>query len=45
MTTDKEIVEELARIYKELLEKQKPLDPEFAKILHENLWDLYERSD
>jgi hypothetical protein len=28
--------------YQQLMARQKPLDPEFEKILHENLWELYE---
>jgi hypothetical protein len=27
------------------IENAKPLEPEFAKILHDNLWDLYEFVD
>ena len=40
-----EVNKELNRIYHELLENSEPLDPEFAQILHDNLWDLYVRTE
>ncbi|NNM60410.1 MAG: hypothetical protein HKM04_11440 [Legionellales bacterium] len=32
----------LTNFYSLLLEKQEPLGDEFAKVLYENLWDLYQ---
>jgi hypothetical protein len=36
-------VESVSGFYEVLLAKQEPLGEEFSRILHENLWDLYER--
>lgn len=35
----------VAEFYQSLLVKQEPLGEPFQKILHENLWDLYESTD
>lgn len=35
------LIEQAEVIAKDLLENQKSLDPESAKILRDNLWDLY----
>lgn len=32
----------ISAFYTQLLSKQEPLDRDFEKILHDNLWDLYE---
>lgn len=32
----------ISDFYNQLLEKQEPLDENFEKLLHENLWNLYE---
>lgn len=32
----------VTKFYSQLLMNQEPLGEKFAKILHENLWDLYE---
>lgn len=37
-----EFEKEVSRFYARLLERQQPLGEEFEKVLHENLWDLYE---
>lgn len=34
--------QEVGVFYKRLLDSQEPLGQEFAAILHDNLWDLYE---
>jgi hypothetical protein len=34
--------DKIAEFYKHLLERQEPLPADFAKILNDNLWDLYE---
>lgn len=39
--SDTAIVNELKRIYAELVENQAVLHPEDSRLLHENLWDLY----
>jgi len=36
------IPEELKEFYDTLLKKQEPLGYEFEKLLHDNLWELYE---
>lgn len=36
-------VESVSGFYASLLAKQEPLGEEFSRILHENLWYLYER--
>lgn len=30
-------------MFEELIEQQEPLGEEFAKVLHDNLWELYAR--
>lgn len=35
----------LTRFALDLASKQKPLPPEFQKVLYENLWNLYASSD
>ena len=32
----------LGKFAKELAEQQEPLGQDFAEVLHENLWELYE---
>ena len=36
-------VESVSSFYMKLMASQKPLGTEFSRVLHENLWDLYER--
>lgn len=36
------LVETVSNLYTHLLAAQEPLGYEFAKVLHENIWDLYE---
>lgn len=36
-------VENISNFYGKLVTRQEPLGVEFSRILHENLWDLYER--
>ena len=36
-------VENISNFYGKLVARQEPLGIEFSRILHENLWDLYER--
>jgi hypothetical protein len=36
-------VESISKFYAKLVASQEPLGPEFSRVLHENLWDLYER--
>jgi len=40
---DQQLSDLMGEIYKQLAESQEPLGEEFARVLHENLWDLYER--
>jgi hypothetical protein len=35
--------QELAEVFEDFYKFQKPLDDEFAKVLSDNLWDLYIR--
>ncbi|HAT50924.1 MAG TPA: hypothetical protein DCS88_11405 [Alphaproteobacteria bacterium] len=37
-----EFLETISRFYEHLMEKQEPLGQEFAQVLADNLWDLYE---
>lgn len=39
---DEELFKALADFAKNLLQNQQILEPEFAKVIHDNLWDLYE---
>lgn len=41
-TTDQHQAEAISQVYTELLAKQQPLGYEFSKVLHDNLWNLYE---
>lgn len=41
MSTDKELADLLEQVAKKLREQSKPLEPEFQKIIYDNLWDLY----
>ena len=36
-------VESISNFYAKLVTSQEPLGAEFSRVLHENLWDLYER--
>lgn len=36
-------IETVSNFYAALLVRQEPLGEEFARVLHDNLWDLYER--
>ncbi len=36
-------VEDMSHFYAKLAAGQELLDAEFSRVLHENLWDLYER--
>ena len=36
-------VEGISNFYSRLADSQEPLAPEFSRVLHANLWDLYER--
>lgn len=38
-----EFVESISNFYANLASRQEPLGAEFSRVLHENLWDLYER--
>jgi len=38
-----QFVEGIANFYTRLVASQEPLGARFAHVLHENLWDLYER--
>lgn len=38
---DDHFLNEVSGFYARLLAEQKPLDPEFAALLSEDLWDLY----
>lgn len=38
--TEKEQIEILAKFAKNLTENQKDLEPEYAKLISDNLWDL-----
>lgn len=38
-----ELEEVVARVYAQLLAAQAPLQEEFERVLHDNLWELYER--
>lgn len=40
---DKSLTIEVAEAYERFAAIQKPLDPEFARLLTANLWDLYAR--
>ena len=40
---DKSLTIEVAEAYERFAASQKPLDPEFARLLSANLWDLYAR--
>ena len=40
---DQSLVTEVAETYARFAASQKPLDPEFARLLSANLWDLYAR--
>ena len=40
--SDEEFEKALAAFYTGLLAKQEPLGADFAKVLYDNLWDLYE---
>lgn len=40
---DRDMATEIANAYEQFAATQRPLEPEFAKILSENLWDLYAR--
>lgn len=36
---------ELRNCYLSLLKKQEPLGEDFEKVLYDNLWDLYQRTE
>lgn len=38
-----QFVESISNFYANLAARQEPLGTEFSRVLHENLWDLYER--
>ena len=38
-----QFVESISMFYTNLVSSQEPLGAEFSRVLHENLWDLYER--
>lgn len=38
-----QFVESISNFYTKLVVSQEPLGTEFSRVLHENLWDLYER--
>jgi len=38
-----QFVESVSNFYANLAARQEPLGAEFSRVLHENLWDLYER--
>lgn len=38
-----QFVESVSNFYAKLAARQEPLGAEFSRVLHENLWDLYER--
>jgi len=40
---DTQFEETVSSFYAQLVESQEPLGQEFERVLHENLWDLYER--
>jgi len=40
--TEKEMDGQIASFFKDLAAKQEDLPPDMAKILYDNLWDLYE---
>lgn len=42
---DREYLDSLQNFYEEMKSKQVPLESEFADILYENLWELYESDD
>jgi hypothetical protein len=39
---DSKVVEELRNIHHDLLKKSKSPDPDFERILRDNLWELYD---
>ena len=39
--SDEELIELLSKAYIKFTENQKPLDPEFAQILRENIFELF----
>jgi len=41
MTTDKELENAFKEFFEKLASEQKPLEPEFDKILKDNAWELY----
>jgi hypothetical protein len=40
-----DFVEKISNFYAELSANQEPLGNDFAKVLKDNLWDLYEGRD
>lgn len=40
--SEREFLEAVSSFYGQLVEKQEPLGQEFAQVLADNLWDLYE---
>lgn len=38
-----QFVESVSNFYANLAARQEPLGAEFSRVLHDNLWDLYER--
>jgi hypothetical protein len=36
---------DMSKFYQDLLDSQKPADPEYIKALWKNIWDLYSYSD
>ena len=40
---DQQLVTAVSSFYAQLIERQESLGNEFEQVLHQNLWDLYER--
>jgi hypothetical protein len=40
---DKDFTEAVSKFYSKLVEDQEPLGDQFASVLNDNLWELYER--
>ncbi len=40
---ERELLEQMQRVYDEMLKNTKPADPEIAEIINKDFWEMYDR--